>query len=284
MPDPDLIPRGRAFPAAEAPNLDAVLTGARRRRRVRAGVVGAVAGSGALVAVLLALPGASTSSLKTVTPAVGQTPPAGQHHAPAGGQPSKPPVIASAPAGTRTAGPTGNAGVRAASTAPTSKPATTSQRPIVGPPHRTTSYDASKSCNGTGPTPATGWCSYYNGATAGRAGHSVVLATDVCRLPGQAAAVLTSDDGQQADFSAFANRAYPSQWTWSHGRKFASAGTSITVAPGSCVEWFVSWRVVDDKGRPLAAGTYGLAATPLSSPKGNASASVQNNAYFTVTG
>src|SRR5206468_1165535 len=73
--------------------------------------------------------------------------------------------------------------------------------PVVGPNHRMTAYDPARPCNGSGPSPATGWCSYYVGATAGRVGQSVVLATNVCRLPGQGAGVLQSTTGQQADFS-----------------------------------------------------------------------------------
>ena len=145
-----------------------------------------------------------------------------------------------------------------------------------------TSYDASRACNGTGPTPALGWCSYYTGANSGRAGQSVLIATDVCRLPGQSAAQLISDNGQQAEFSV-GMKAEPDVWTWSHGRKFTSSGTSITVPPGECVEWFVTWQVVDDSGRPLPAGTYDLNATPSDPPKGEASADVVNPQKFTVT-
>jgi len=81
MPDFDLIPRGRTLAPGAAPPLDSVLRGARRRRRVRASAVGVVAGASAIVAVLLAAPGPSSGSLKSVTPAIKPTPPTGQHHA-----------------------------------------------------------------------------------------------------------------------------------------------------------------------------------------------------------
>jgi hypothetical protein len=283
MPDFDLIPRGRTLAPGTAPPLDSVLRGARRRRRVRASAVGVVAGASAIVAVLLAAPGPSSGSLKSVTPAIKPAPPSGQHRTPASAAPTTAHATTGQSSRSASGGSAGGGAAIAGSPATRSGAASgANAKGIVGPPHRMTSYDASRACNGTGPTPALGWCSYYTGATSGSAGQSVLIATDVCRLPGQSSAQLTSDNGQQAEFSVGPS-AYPSLWTWSHGRRFTSTGTSITVAPGECVEWFVTWRVVEDDGRPMPAGTYDLITDPLSTPTGDNGAYVTARQKFTVT-
>src|SRR4051794_3010419 len=95
MPDQDLLPPGRRFDEATPPGLGEVLTSARRRRRVRAGVIGGIVGACAVAAVaLLAVPDSSTGSLKTVTPAVSPTPPSIAHKEPRTLQPIEQPAAA----------------------------------------------------------------------------------------------------------------------------------------------------------------------------------------------
>ena len=152
----------------------------------------------------------------------------------------------------------------------------------VGPPHHRTTYDPSRGCDGSGPTVATGWCSQYDGATAGRAGRPVVLSTSVCRLPGLPTATLITEDGEQADFSV-SRSAYPPSWSWSHHRSFSPDASWVTVPAGSCVTWSVRWAVVDNRGRPLPRGTYGISATPYMHERGAiAGVFVDNVEQFTV--
>lgn len=152
----------------------------------------------------------------------------------------------------------------------------------VGPPHTLVAYDPSRPCAGSGPTPATGWCSYYTGATSGPGGATVALSTAVCRLPGLPGATLVADDGRQADF-AVGVRGYDAAWTWSGGRSFSGTTSSIDVPGGTCVQWSVSWAVVDDAGKPLAPGSYYLSATPLMEPSDlPATADVDQPQTFTV--
>lgn len=280
MPNPDLLPTGRSFPTAPPPPLDGIVNRARRRRRIRAGVAGGLSAGVAVVAVLLLTPGASPGSLKVVTPAVGPTASSSASPTPSRGtvgsaqRPSSKAPASSVHPGTVAA--TGASAPAAQQSPPPEGPA------VIGPPHRVVSYDPSRGCNGSGPTAANGWCSYYDGVTSGTSGRTVELATAVCRLPSAGAGTLVSDDGREADFDVGVAR-YPASWTWSHGYRFVPGSRSLTVAAGSCIEWYVSWNVVDDAGHPLRPGTYYLDATPLAQdPNTTASAVADNPAQFTV--
>jgi hypothetical protein len=283
MPSPDLLPKGRTFPTVSPPALDVVVDKAVRRRRVRAVAVGTVCAGVSVIAGLLLTTGTSANSLKVVTPAVGPSASARPSVAPTleaiGGDPSAhPPQHRQPPAGTQP-----YAVAAATPSGPSGQAPPLREGPgIIGPPHRMVRYDATRGCNGTGPTAASGWCSYYDGATSGTAGQVVELATAVCRLPSAGSGTLVADDGRQADFDVGVD-AYPASWTWSHAERFARGTTSVAVAAGSCVEWYVTWNVADDAGRPLHAGTYYLDATPLAQPSNaNASATAYNPQRFTV--
>jgi hypothetical protein len=152
----------------------------------------------------------------------------------------------------------------------------------VGPPHTVTAYDPSHPCGTDGPLVAFGWCSYYDGALTGRGGEAVELAATVCRLPGQGAHTLQVDSGQHAEFMV-GDRGSPA-WTWAKGHNFSPYGDSFNVEPGRCLRWHVTWRVVDDTGRPLAPGTYDLIARSTGYPPGSIQARVYlDNMYFVVT-
>ena len=290
MPSPDLLPKGRSFPSVVAPPLDSVLNRARRRRARQAGAISVLAVAAAVAVALVFVPHGSSQSLDVVTPAVPDRTSSPAAHLPAVR------VVPRAPTAPKAATSDGSAATQPVTAAQHSATAGTTSHasqsttesapafatPIVGPAHRMTRYDPSRPCAGNGPNATTGWCSYYDGATSGSAGQSVTLATAVCRLPGQGTGVLTSSNGRQADFAVGKN-AYPSVWTWSHGRRFTKTSTSISVPTGTCVEWFVSWRVVNNAGEPLTAGRYYLDASPdMWSATGSASAGTQNPITFTV--
>jgi hypothetical protein len=293
MPSPELLPRGRSLPTAPPPALDRVLGLARRRRRRQMGAAGAATVAAVVGAVLALGPASSPATLHTVTPAVTPTPTSrpAPHATPASVSRHvhvarvRARAAASRAAARYAAQHPQSVGVVAPTTTQTHKTTTSATGPvttaaIVGPRHRMTAYDPTRACDGSGPTAATGWCSYYVGATSGTAGRSVRLATAVCRLPGQATGVLVGN-GKQADFDSGVG-AYPSSWRWSHGRTFARGRTSISVPAGSCVEWYVTWQVVDNAGRPLSPGSYYLDATPLMTPPGSTSAAAYNPTTFTV--
>ena len=293
MPSPDLLPKGRSFPSAAVPPLDDVLKGARRRRTRQAGLVGAVAAAAVAAATIAFVPHGSSDSLRSVTPTVPghTTSPSPAGHAPSIGVvrtvPSRPKVhrVVAGPVGQSTAKtkhqPPGNGSLYPPSQSTASDQATT-VKGTVGPPHRMTKFDATQGCTGGGPSPTLGWCSYYDGATSGKAGRTVTLATAVCRLPGQGVATLTSRTGRQAHFDV-GRPTYPPSWNWAHGRTFAQTKTSIDVAPGTCVEWYVSWRIVDNAGQLLKPGKYYLDAwttmRPASAP---AYAGTERPPTFTV--
>ena len=284
MPDPELLPAGRSLEAApvSAGGLGAVLAEARRRRRVHVGIASGIGSLALVVAVLLA-----------------------------GGVPGKDALSTTSPAHSGAPAPTTHATVAHSSSspapsAPTSRPsatvpATVAGRPVpqtkppsprvsahvagneVGPPHSITAYDQTRTCNGDGPTPAQGWCSYYDGSTSGAAGSPVELAASVCRISGQGVGSLSVDSGQQAEFHVEDSRR-SSEWTWSSGHRFSAQGTQITVAAGTCVRWSVGWNVTDQQGRPLAPGTYQLTARPyVVVSGGNSVASYTNPLTFTVS-
>ena len=290
MPSPDLLPKGRSFPAAVAPPLDDVLSRARRRRTRRAGVVGGVTLAVVAAVAVAVVPHGSSQSMDVVTPTVSDhsiaPSPSPSAHAPDVAVARRAPADTTAKTtrhvtGTQTTTATTQrvAGSAPSQTAPSAAPDQgTAVRRTVGPPHRTTAYHPTQPCTGSGPTAAQGWCSYYSGATAGSAGQTVTLATSMCRLPGQGAGTLVSRTGRQADF-AVGKQAYPPVWRWSHGRSFTQSTTSIRLAAGTCVEWFVSWRVVDNTGKPLAPGTYYLDAAPRVHP-----ASAPGSAYASKPG
>ena len=152
----------------------------------------------------------------------------------------------------------------------------------VGPPHEETPYDATRGCNGTGPTAANGWCSYYDGVTTAKSGTSASIATVVCRLPGQATATLTFANGQQAEFDV-GPKAYPSVWTWSKGRHFATSSKPVALGAGRCIRWFITWGVRDDHGTPLPPGSYSLDASPMENQQSRTYLNASNPVTFTVT-
>jgi hypothetical protein len=164
--------------------------------------------------------------------------------------------------------------------APTHQPRGTE----VGPPHTATAYDATKGCTGDGPVAAQGWCSYYDGAVSGKTGQPVELAAVVCRLPGQAPHPLQVESGLQADFSLSPVDEGTALWTWSRGHRFSSYGTTFSLTAGGCLRWYVTWKVVDDAGRPLLPGLYHLMARPYAHEAGSIQAQAfVNEIYFTVS-
>lgn len=291
MPSPDLLPKGRSFPSAVAPPLDDVLRRAKFRRARRVGVIAGVAAVATAGAAFAFVPRGASDSLHTVTPTLpGHTtspapaahrmtvhvvrtvPDHGKTHHGAG---------ASATHGVTTTTPHGSDVGTTRSIQPGARDRGTAVQDTVGPPHRMTKFDASMGCTGNGPNPTTGWCSYYSGALSGAAGRAVVLATSVCRLPGQSTGVLYGN-GHEADF-AVGESAYPPRWRWKHGRTFSKAPTSIRVPAGQCVEWYVTWRVVNNAGRPLPSGKYYLDAFPNMQPaQGYAAAGTERPVDFTV--
>jgi hypothetical protein len=272
MPDLELLPPGHALRAAPRPpaGLGEVLARATRRRRRQR--TGALATGAAACAAVLAFSMTTSGAVDSlgVTPA----------HQGEGGVP-----VVSAPTPATTAAQTdqnalsvggdahpniaarsGEVGTRSGAAQGHDLPAAAAAQQTkpdgeVGPPHTISSYDASRGCTGAGPLATDGWCGYYDGAVTGHAGQRVELAETLCRLPGRGAGALLSDTGQQAEFSATSKEAY-TVWRWSTGHRFSKRGTSITVPEGSCVRWHVSWKVVDNAGRPLPPGPYDLGAKP----------------------
>jgi len=292
MPSPDLLPRGRSFPSAAAPALDDVLKGARRRRTRHAGMVGVVAAAAVAAATFAFVPHGSPDSLHAVTPTLPghTTPPSPAAHVPSVDvvrsvprHPKSHGVVGRSQHHVATPGyqPPANGTLQQPRSSDGSDVATTA-RNTVGPPHRWTKFDPTKGCGGTGPAVSEGWCSYYDGSKSGVPGRTVTLATDICRLPGQGTGTLVSRNGRQADFDVGVKTFRP-LWRWSRGRTFSQPKTSLRVAAGTCVEWYVSWRIVDNSGQPLKRGSYYLDATPLVwDPSVQASTSTQNPIAFTV--
>lgn len=156
----------------------------------------------------------------------------------------------------------------------------------VGPPSERTAMRQGQACDGSGPTPAQGWCSYYDGALEGERGQTVSLATAVCRIAGQGPGRLTADDGEHAAFAVGRQAARPS-WSWGQGRRFSPEGTTFTVEPGECIRWFVSWDLTDDRGEALPAGEYYLEALPqvtANMTENGTSAYLDNTETFRITG
>lgn len=160
-------------------------------------------------------------------------------------------------------------------------PPATDAEPETGPPSETVAMRSGQSCDGSGPTPGQGWCSYYDGALQGRSGETVVLATNVCRLPGQAAGRLTTPDGQHARFAV--GRTSTPVWDWRTGRRFRPEATTFVLEPGKCVRWFVRWDVTNDAGQALAPGEYYLEALPRVRQDAPGAAYLDTTQTFTVT-
>lgn len=294
MPSPDLLPKGRSFPSVVAPPLDDVLKGARHRRARHAAVVGVVAAAAVAATTFAFVPRGSSQSMDTVTPArpdqsasprpaAHVPPPVAEHRRLHDAKTSTSNADAAATHQDATGSAAHTHGMTTAPSEAQGDPTVgTSVQRTVGPPHRTTRYDPTQPCDGSGPTVAQGWCSYYTGATAGAAGKTVTLATAVCRLPGQGGATLTSPTGRQADF-AVGKQSYPPVWRWGHGRRFDQSASSIRVAAGTCVEWYVTWQVVDNAGNPLTPGRYYLDAFPRVRPADQpATGYASSPATFTV--
>jgi hypothetical protein len=294
MPDRDLMPPGRSFGPEITPpgGLEPVLGRARARRRAKAAAGSAMGGVAVVLAALVVSGGPSSDALRVTTPAssgspaVQPQPDPSQSQQPAAVEQARAEAQARASAMASAAA---SARAIAASLRPSPRP-TASPSPVpdsaagteVGPPYSITSYDATRKCDGTGPTAAQGWCSYYDGALSGRGGTAVELGSAVCRLPGQGTGTLYFDSGQQAEFDVGVDT-YPASWTWSRGHHFRASGSTLTVAAGSCVRWHVSWDVVDDAGKPLAPGSYYLDARPYATA-GSAYVTTVSGEKFTVTG
>jgi hypothetical protein len=292
MPDLDLMPPGHAVRPAPPPPAghgDVHGRAVRRRRRQQVGVLATGAAACAAVLAVTVASGGAVESLG-VTPAHpidGQAP-----AVTAPGRGGGPDVVApAAPAETpststdttRTDNATAGA-PDAQAAAPASGTTSTAHRKAgseVGPPHTTVAYDPSRGCAGAGPTATQGWCGYYDGALSGRSGQRVELAQTLCRLPGRAAGTLRVDTGEHAEFSVRTKDNYD-VWDWAKGRRFSPRGATFTVAAGSCLRWSVSWNIVNDAGRPIAAGAYQLNARPTAYPSEATSPYVWADAQFTT--
>lgn len=130
-----------------------------------------------------------------------------------------------------------------------------------GPEPTRTSYDPTRQCSGSGPSAANGYCSYYDGDRSAARGSKAVLATSVCRLPGQGTGTLTTGSGRYAEFTVSTN-ATGSLWDYSHGRRFGTQSRDFIVAESTCLRFAVIWGLNSDDGRPLAQGMYDLTAFP----------------------
>jgi hypothetical protein len=291
MPDQDLLPRGRVLHPAPQPPAglgDVLARAGRRRRHQQAGMLATVAAACAAVFAVTMATGGAVDSLREM-PATHTG-----HDVPL----EAPRVLAPDISGPATVvGSVGSAGQQQDDSA--RQPATSPERqdPVtsgsnataqqntsggeVGPPHSITAYKPSRGCTGAGPVAPTGWCGYYDGATSGHPGQRVELAETLCRLPGQGAGTLETDNGQQAEFSVVDKDAY-TRWLWSKGHRFSKKGTAFSVAAGTCVRWHVRWNVSDAAGRPLAAGAYSLGATPFADPPGDTHVNAQAD-FITFT-
>ena len=290
MPDPELLPPGRSIGSAPRDNegVTGVLRAATRRRRARVAAAGAAGLASAVVAALLIGAGGANDSLRTTNPPAGQPGVAGTNSA----EPTAPQGVGTgAPAPTVTGLPSAVSVppnvIPTASPRPSPSAPSPSPEPVgteVGPPHTVTDYDASRRCDGDGPTPAQGWCSYYDGALSGKGGSAVELAAAVCRITGQGSGTYTVDSGEQASFSAYDAAGYQ-QWLWSKGHHFSPASSEIVVPAGKCIRWAVAWDVTNQAGHPLSPGTYELFARPQGHASGDTY--VTSNAgtlTFTVNG
>lgn len=264
------LPPGGATPRGFA----AVVATARRRRRRR--TLEVLSGSTALLVVaaaLTALPRDDTRDELTVAtpPSVASPAPTAESSAdPSPGPAAPAPQASPEPQSTADGAsspepaPEPSPGGGEPQPAPSAQPARSAE-PVagaeVGPPSERTAMRSGETCDGSGPTPAQGWCSYYDGALEGRPGQTVTLATAVCRITGQGPGTLTADSGEHAVFAVGRQGGRPS-WSWSTGRRFSSQGTTFTVEPGTCVRWFVSWDLTDDRGDGLPPGDYYLEALP----------------------
>jgi hypothetical protein len=285
MTEPPLPPKVPSAPFAAAPEgLTSAIGRSRQIQRRRALVTGSAGTTFALLllAVLIA-PGSGHGPqdrlvIASATPTAGTSAPSGAPLPQTKGSssPSASPASSPSPSGRGTAPGTPEPTVQPS---PTTAPVLGSE---VGPPHEETAYDATRGCNGTGPTATNGWCSYYDGDTTAKSGTSATIATAVCRLPGQPTATLTFANGQQADFD-LGPKTYPAVWTWSKGRRFAASSPPITLAAGRCVRWFVTWGVQDDHGTPLPPGSYYLDASPMEDRQPGAYVDTVNPVTFTVT-
>lgn len=166
---------------------------------------------------------------------------------------------------------------------PSAAPPAPAAEPEVGPPSEVVAMRSGQSCDGSGPTPAQGWCSYYDGALQGRSGETVVLATNVCRLPGQAAGRLTTPDGEHTRFAVGRQSTSTPVWDWRTGRRFRPEATTFVVDAGRCVRWFVSWNVTGNAGQALAPGEYYLEALPRVRQDAAGDAYLDTTQTFTVT-
>jgi hypothetical protein len=289
MPDLDLMPPGHLLVAAQRPPAglgDVLARATRRRRRQQAGALATGAAACAAVFAISFAGGSAVDSLgvtpahpvdgqgSTVTEQTQAVDPAPAHQA-------DPPVAAQQTTTRANGGGGDTARAVVPGTTTDSVAAAQQGKPggEVGPPHTTIAYDPSHGCNAAGPTVASGWCSYYDGALSGRSGQRVELAEALCRLPGQGAGRLQTDNGQQAEFTVTNQDSYLA-WQWSRGHRFSKARTSLDVAAGTCLRWHVTWNVVDVAGRPLPAGAYNLDARPLAYPSSATGAYVGAWAQF----
>lgn len=151
----------------------------------------------------------------------------------------------------------------------------------TGPKPTRTTYDPTKGCNGSGPV-GFGWCSYYDGDLTAVHGSTAELAGAVCRMTGQPAGTLRSDDGEFASFFA-ATQDNLLLWDWSHGRAFAKTPASFDVAAGTCLRFAVTWDLTGNDGKALPVGSYSADARPAVADSSANRANVSGGITFTIT-
>lgn len=263
----DLMPPRLDAVAPSLPGAEAARALGRRRRRRQELLSAAALSTVAVVAVALSSGG--DSGRQTLVPGVVATASASatassQAQAPVAASPTPTPLpsavasaLASALPSSRPLGP---------KPTPTSQPAPPRQRGITnGPEPTVTRYDASRQCDGSGPTAGSGYCSYYDGVRTARAGTRAELAASVCRLPGQLTGTLRAASGEYAHFAAGTVDA-GTLWDSAHGRRFGTTSRTWQVQAGTCLRFALVWDLRGNDGTVLPRGSYRLDARPYVEP------------------
>lgn len=264
---------GRFVPLDPPPDgLSAVLVEGRRRRRRRTAATStaAVTALAGVLALTLMPPGGGTDSLRPMPAAPGVLPTA---------SPSAPVLLPSPSplAGTplpaapgQTAATTGAAPSPTTSRPPASaKPAPAPQtepepegyrtpdlvRTYAGPPAQARICGAAYSNDSS--TGQVGWCVVV---TAEQTPRGVDLIVEVCR-DGTTSGRLTYGTEHEADLAVLEDGR--TLWQWSAGRTPADGVHDLSADPGACWSWRAPWTGVDQRGEPLAGGTYVLRARSL---------------------
>ncbi len=292
LPDPVAAP---SFPVDDQGYAGSRAAATRRRRRQLALAGGGATTLSAMLVGALLLPGpGGPQVLGPAQPSVPITEPSGTATSRPTPRPGSPTPSASGVPGplatvlgalsrpSRSPAPT--ASPRPAMTpSPGSRPAPANPgEPISGPEPTVTSYDDSRACDGSGPTAANGWCSYYDGERQAARGTEAVLAAAVCRRPGQGPGTLRADDGEYAGFFA-ATRSDGVVWSWAHGKRFETEPHAFAVAEGRCLRFAVVWDLSGNDGQALPAGSYNADARPHLSADGPAGAYLSGGFVFTIT-